>query len=298
VVISTSRPGSTTCFACDVIITCLLGPAADSEVYRGPNGLLEFAKGKLFINTATVGPEAARTLAADVESAGGEYVDAPLMGGGAPAALEGSLLLPVGCAPTTFERAVPVLRLLADRIEHLGPAGTAQIMKLVNNLQVAIHHAALSEALRMGLAAGLDREAMLRTFPQGLSRSRSMERNLKPMLEGIRTNRGTLKTSSKDLDLALELARSVGEPSEVGAAASRRVPPPCRARFRTSRHSGARRPRASAAELSNLPAITATVRPHHPLRRHRFDQRGPEPGTPRSSRLGSRPSVERRERGR
>jgi 3-hydroxyisobutyrate dehydrogenase-like beta-hydroxyacid dehydrogenase len=81
----------------------------------------------LFINTATVGPEAARKLAADVEAAGCKYVDAPLMGGGVKAALVGTLLLPVGCEPSAFDRALPVLQLLADRIDHLGPVGTAQV---------------------------------------------------------------------------------------------------------------------------------------------------------------------------
>jgi 3-hydroxyisobutyrate dehydrogenase-like beta-hydroxyacid dehydrogenase len=94
---------------------------------------------------------------------------------------------------------------------------------LINNLQIAIHHNALSEALRVGLAAGADRDTMLRILPQGSSHCRSMDLNLVPMLTGVRTNRGNLKTSAKDVDLALELARSVGEPSEVGAAASRRM---------------------------------------------------------------------------
>jgi 3-hydroxyisobutyrate dehydrogenase-like beta-hydroxyacid dehydrogenase len=208
---------------CEVIITCLLGSAADDEVYRGPNGLLASTHGQLFINTATVGPDAARKLAADVEAIGCQYVDAPLMGGGVKAALAGTLLLPVGCKSSAFDRALPVLQLLADRIENLGSVGAAQVMKLINNLQIAIHHNALSEALRVGFAAGADREAMLRILPQGSSHCRAMDLDLVPMLTGIRTSRGTLKTSAKDLDLALELARSVGEPSEVGAAASRRM---------------------------------------------------------------------------
>jgi 3-hydroxyisobutyrate dehydrogenase len=207
----------------DVVITCLLGSQADNEVYRGPEGLLASAHGKLFVNTATVGPESARELAAAVESAGGQYVDAPLLSRGAASARTGTLLLPVGCTPRVFERAEPVLRLLTDRIEHLGPVGAAQVIKLVNNLQVAIQHVALSEALRMGLAAGADREAMMRVLPQASSRTLSMELYLEPMLTGVRTARGTLKTSAKDLDTALELARSVGEPSEVGAAALQRM---------------------------------------------------------------------------
>jgi 3-hydroxyisobutyrate dehydrogenase len=207
--------------ASDVVVTALAGPDSDREVYEGAKGLLSGdVSGKLFINTATVGPQAARRLGHVVAAAGAHYVDAVLLGGVRVAALRGELLLPAGASPEVLQLARPVLHMIGNRVEPLGPVGAAQIVKLVNNLQVAVHSAVMAEALRVAFAAGVDREALLRILPQSSSRSRSMELHLAPMLFGPYSGRGTLKTITKDLLLALELADSLGVDCPVGQAAS------------------------------------------------------------------------------
>jgi 3-hydroxyisobutyrate dehydrogenase-like beta-hydroxyacid dehydrogenase len=207
--------------AADVIVTALLGPDSDREVYEGPDGLLSGdVSGKLFINTATVGPQAARRLGRVVEGTGARYVDAVLLGGGRTAALRGELLLPVGASAKALRLARPVLCMIANRIEPLGPVGAAQTVKLVNNLQVAVHSAVMAEALRIAFAAGIDRETLARILPQSSSRSRSMELYLSPMLFGPYSGRGTLKTITKDLALALALADALGVECPIGRSAS------------------------------------------------------------------------------
>jgi 3-hydroxyisobutyrate dehydrogenase-like beta-hydroxyacid dehydrogenase len=204
----------------DVVVTCLLGPDADRAVYEGPGGLLSApVDGKIFINTATVGPQAAARLGSRVEAAGADYLDAPMLGGGPPTARNGTLMLPVGATATALDRARPVLELLANRIEHLGPVGSAQVVKLVNNLLVGVHSAALAEALRIALAAGADPAGLMRILPQASSHSRVMDLHLSAMLTGPHAGRGTLKTLGKDVRLAVEMAQLQNTPTALGETA-------------------------------------------------------------------------------
>lgn len=204
----------------DVVMTCLHGPQSDREVYEGDGGILSAdVRGKVLINTATVGPSAARRLAGVAEARGAHYVDAPLLGGGVPAAAVGELLMPVGASPTAFELAKPYLDLLASRVEYLGAVGTAQAVKLVNNMQVAVASAILGDALNLALEAGIEKSTLARVLPDCSSQSRTSDRHLETMLFGPLAGRGTLKTLGKDLALAVEMCESSGLHSEIAAAA-------------------------------------------------------------------------------
>jgi 3-hydroxyisobutyrate dehydrogenase len=211
------------CADVDTVITCLHGPPSDRDVYLGDAGLLSIdVAGKLFVNTATVGPAWSAELAAVVRSRGAGYVDAPLMGAGAPSARVGALVLPVGGSADDFERALPLLRVLATTVEHVGDVGASQVVKLANNLQIAVHAAALAEALRMAVRGGADPGALGRLLPLGSSRSRAMELWLAAMLSHEHGTGGSLRTLAKDLELATQFADGVGEPAHVGLAAATR----------------------------------------------------------------------------
>jgi 3-hydroxyisobutyrate dehydrogenase-like beta-hydroxyacid dehydrogenase len=205
----------------EVVVTCLHGPDSDREVYLGPDGLLSGgAAGKLFINTSTIGPDCARELAEATTAAGADYVDAALMGRGAQSAAAGTLVLPVAGPSDAIERARPVTAMLATTVEHMGPVGAAQVVKLANNVQVAVGAASLAQALRFAIAAGVKPEALSRILPLGSSSSRAMDLWLNPMLEGRTGSNGTLRTLGKDVQLAAEYAASQGEPATIATAAA------------------------------------------------------------------------------
>ena len=205
----------------DVVITCLHGPDADRAVYLGANGITSVdLVGTVIVNTSTIGPSTARDLAEAVARRNGAYLDAPLLGGGREAAAQGRLVLPVGGEAADLDRVRGVLAYLAAVIVAVGPVGSAQVVKLVNNMQVGIAAAALAQAVSLARAAGADLDAVREILPLASSRSRSMDRYLEPMLTRSVERRGTLRTLGKDLELALDLAAASGvEASVLGAAA-------------------------------------------------------------------------------
>jgi 3-hydroxyisobutyrate dehydrogenase-like beta-hydroxyacid dehydrogenase len=207
--------------ATDVVITCLHGPAADRAVYLGPSSITAVdLTGSLCINTSTIGPDLAVELAESVFARGGGYLDCPLMGGGREAAANGSLVLPVGGDPVTLERGRPVLELLATSIEHVGGVGSAQVLKLVNNLQVGVTAVSLAQALAVAEKAGLDLSIVRRVLPLASSHSRAMDRYMEPMLNRAFSPRGSLRTLGKDVALGVQLARSNGCDVSVAEAAA------------------------------------------------------------------------------
>jgi 3-hydroxyisobutyrate dehydrogenase-like beta-hydroxyacid dehydrogenase len=208
--------------ATEILITCLQGPEADRSVYLEGWGALTSTdlSGRLIVNTSTIGPEMARTLAARVRSRGGDYLDCALLGGGREAAAAGRLVLPVGGDAGALRAARPTLDLIARLVEHTGDIGTAQVVKLVNNMQVAVSAAALAEAIALAQAAGADREVLRRILPQCSSHSRSMDRYLDAMLDRTFTRRGTLRTLGKDAGLAVGLAASQGTETPMACASA------------------------------------------------------------------------------
>jgi 3-hydroxyisobutyrate dehydrogenase-like beta-hydroxyacid dehydrogenase len=203
----------------DVVLSCLQGPEIDRSVFLGDSGLLSVdAPGTLFVNTSTIGPDLAIELAGAASKMGATYLDVALMGGGPPSAAAGTLVLPVGGDPAVVEAAMPVLSHLASTIEHVGPVGAAQVVKLVNNSLHAANVVAIAQGLRFAVRAGVNPAALGRLLPIGSGRSYTMETVLPAMLEG-RHRRGTsMVVLGKDVRLAAELGRAVGEEPTVAEA--------------------------------------------------------------------------------
>ena len=205
----------------DVVVSCLHGPHADRAVFLSRGGLLSNdIAGKLFVNTSTNGPDCAKELAHEAEQRGAHYLDAPLLGAGPASAAAGRLLIPAAGRSEVVARAAPVLRCLATTIEHVGDVGMGQVVKLVNNMQVAVAAASLAQAIRFAVAAGADAEALGRILPLSSSHSRVMDLWLESMLRQAHGAGGGLSTLRKDVDLAVAFATSIGEHPTVAAAAA------------------------------------------------------------------------------
>ncbi|MGI8601801.1 MAG: NAD(P)-dependent oxidoreductase [Verrucomicrobiales bacterium] len=188
-------------------VICINLTTADvvREVVFGDGGLIEgMGPGAMIIDFGTTGVPATKEFAKRVS-----WVDAPVSGGqvGAEA---GTLTIMAGGTKEAFERALPILEAVGERITHLGLSGSGQVAKLANQLIVAQTIDAVAQALRLvelaGVDAGLAREALLGGFAQSrileLHGDRMVRRDFKP------GGRSTLQL--KDVRLICELAESVG----------------------------------------------------------------------------------------
>src|SRR5690606_14389795 len=109
--------------SCDLIITCLPSPAASAAVMEGPDGILSaLGPGKIWAEMSTTDAAEIGRLAALVVATGAEAVDCPVSGGVHRAAT-GNISIFAGCTRPTFERILPMLRIMGRRILHTGPIG-------------------------------------------------------------------------------------------------------------------------------------------------------------------------------
>ena len=145
--------------ASDAVITMLGLPADVDQVYfgqEGVGGILAAAKpGSLLIDMTTSSPNLAERISQAAEERGMESLDAPVSGGDV-GARNASLVVMVGGRQEAFDRGVPLLNQLGKSITLLGPAGSGQRCKLVNQIAVAVGMVAWCEALAVAKAAGLD----------------------------------------------------------------------------------------------------------------------------------------------
>ena len=157
--------------AADVVITCL-GTSADvASLVEGPDGLLAGLRpGTLFLDCTSGDPAAARRLAGRLAAQGVAFADAPVSGGtnGAEA---GTLTVMVGADAATFARARPVLEAFGSRIEHVGPVGSGDALKAVNNGLLAINILAAGEALATLVKAGVAPRTALEVLNASSGRS-------------------------------------------------------------------------------------------------------------------------------
>ena len=157
--------------AADVVITCL-GTSADvASLVEGPDGLLAGLRpGTLFLDCTSGDPAAARRLADRLVAQGVAFADAPVSGGtnGAEA---GTLTVMVGADAATFARARPVLEAFGGRIEHVGPVGSGDALKAVNNGLLAINILAAGEALATLVKAGVAPRTALEVLNASSGRS-------------------------------------------------------------------------------------------------------------------------------
>ncbi len=140
--------------ASDIVLLCVTGSPQVEQAVKGPEGLASAGKPLLIIDCSTSNPSTTVALAADLAASGITLIDAPLARTPKEAA-EGKLDVMSGGAPEVFARAKPVLEAFAARIIHTGPTGSGHTMKLLNNFISMGYSAIYSEALTLGVKAGL-----------------------------------------------------------------------------------------------------------------------------------------------
>lgn len=189
----------------DVIITVVTDDAAMKNIYRG--GLLSRAKGKLFINCATITPDVHVQVGQRAEKAGAQSLEA-CMASSIPQAREGTLYLMCGGKPEAFERARPVLEKLGSTVRYIGEAGRAAQVKALVNLVMNINTAGLAEGLGLGAALGLDLSMLREVFSQTGANSAVLRSDGEDMQNRDHACFFSAAHAAKDSGIALKLARA------------------------------------------------------------------------------------------
>jgi len=196
--------------ASDVIITVVSDDGAMREIF-GASGdnLLVHARGKLFINCATISPQVHVDLEKFAEKAGVQTLEA-CMASSITQAREGSLYLMCGGTKDAFRKAEPILKELGSTIRFIGRTGEAAKVKALVNMVMNINTAGLAEGLALGAALGLDLEMLRKVFSQTGAASRVLETDGEDMQNREHSCFFSAAHAAKDSGIALDLARSLG----------------------------------------------------------------------------------------
>ena len=199
----------------DVVITCLPSPAVCAAVMEGEDGVLAgLAHGALWLEMSTTDHEEVCRLAARVAECGATALDCPVSGGCHRAA-SGNISIFAGGTRAAFERALPVLAILGQRILHTGPLGSASQLKVLTNYLCTVHLAALAEALTVARVAGLDLNTAYEAIRISSGNSFVHETESQVILNGSRDINFTMDLVLKDVGLFDALARAHGVPLEL-----------------------------------------------------------------------------------
>ena len=140
----------------DIIFTCLPSPAAVSKVVEGEKGLLKsLSRGKIWVDMSTTDDNETQRLAKLVEEKGAKAIEAPVSGGCHRAAT-GNISIFVGGEREAFDDVLPSLSAMGKQILHVGPLGTASVLKVVTNFLASTHLVAVGEALMACKKAGIN----------------------------------------------------------------------------------------------------------------------------------------------
>jgi 3-hydroxyisobutyrate dehydrogenase len=191
----------------DVIITVVTDDAAMKKIFSG--GLMSRAKGKLFINCATISPETHVKVEEKAEKAGAQSLEA-CMASSITQAREGSLYLMCGGKPEAFERAKPILEKLSASLRYVGTAGKAAQVKALVNMVMNINTAGLAEGLGLGAALGLDLTMLREVFSQTGANSRVLQTDGEDMQNRDHSCFFSAAHAAKDSGIALKLGKAQG----------------------------------------------------------------------------------------
>ncbi len=199
----------------DLIITCLPAPAISAAVMEAPDGVLAgLAPGKIWLEMSTTDQAEARRLAARVEALGAAAMDCPVSGGCHRAAT-GNISIFAGGDRATFERVLPLLAILGQRILHTGPVGSASALKVLTNYLCTVHLVALAEALTTAKVAGLDLNTAYEAIRISSGNSFVHETESQVILNGSRDINFTMDLVIKDVGLFDAMARAHHVPLEL-----------------------------------------------------------------------------------
>lgn len=206
--------------ASDVVVTCVTDSPQVDEVVFGTDGLAEgFTSGSLLIDCSTISPASAREFAARLGELGVAMIDAPVSGG-SEGAVAGTLTIMAGGAPADLERADDVLHAMGRSVTHLGPIGSGQVAKAVNQVILCGTYLGVAEGMVLAMKAGVDVEQLTAALAGGAAGSWVLSNRSGRMIADSYPLGFKIALHRKDMAIALELARRVGAVLPVAAMAA------------------------------------------------------------------------------
>lgn len=202
----------------EIVFACTGNDADLREITLGANGAFAaFARDAVFVDHTTASPALARELAAHATGQGAQFLDAPVSGG-EEGAKRGRLSVMAGGDEAAFERVKPVLACYAESALRIGPAGSGQLTKAVNQLCIAGVLAGLSEGLVFAERAGLELARVIDAIAKGAAQSWQLDNRARTMAKGKYEFGFAVDWMRKDLGIAFEEAGRIG--ARVDAARS------------------------------------------------------------------------------
>lgn len=204
----------------NAVVVVVLNAAQTDAVLFGSDGVAPLlAKNTAVIACATVPPAFARDMAARCEALGLHYLDAPISGGSAKAAM-GKLSIMASGTPAAFAASAPVLKATAETVFELGDsAGAGSAMKAVNQLLAGVHIAAMAEALTFGMTQGVPPDKFLEVISKCAGTSWMLENRAPHIVAGDYTPHSSVNIWPKDLGIVLDIAREAKFAAPITAAA-------------------------------------------------------------------------------
>jgi len=194
----------------EVVFACVGNDDDLRQVTVGEQGAFAGMRaGTLFVDHTTASANVARELAQVAASQQVAFLDAPVSGGQAGAE-NGALTVMVGGEQADFERARPLIDCYARAVNLLGPVGSGQLCKMVNQICIAGVVQGLAEGLHFARAAGLDGEQVVEVISKGAAQSWQMENRYKTMLAGEYEHGFAVDWMRKDLGIVLDEAQRNG----------------------------------------------------------------------------------------
>ena len=202
---------------CDAVITCLPSPAASEEVLCGPDGILAgLRRGGAWIEMSTLGRDDVLRLAAKAAEKGVATLESPVTGGVHRAAA-GEITVLAGGDKALFETHRPALAAMGGEIFHIGPLGSAAVIKVITNMLAFIHLVAAGEALMLAKCGGLDLAQAYHAIKASSGNSFVHETESQLVLNGSYNINFTMDLVVKDLGFAMAFGRDFGVPLDLAA---------------------------------------------------------------------------------
>jgi len=199
----------------DFVFTCVGNDDDLREVAIGKKGIFNtIKKGAIYIDNTTASATVARELYSNAKSHGFGFLDAPVSGGQAGAE-NGALTVMVGGDIKDFDKAKSVIDCYSKKVQLLGPSGSGQLAKMVNQICIGGLVQSLSEAINFGLNAGLKMEDVIDVISKGAAQSWQMENRFKTMIDDKFDFGFAVDWMRKDLKIAMDEAKKNGSPLPI-----------------------------------------------------------------------------------